>query len=436
MWVGVDDTDSPVGGCTTYVLTEIVALARDQGIDLLGDPRLVRLNPNIPWKTRGNAALSARFGHGHGARTRVGEIDGRPVWSFRRGRPLSVPEKAAFLEDAWGVVRRAAEGGDPASDPALVALERRPGAAAYWQAVREEVDPEEVRRALELGAAWVRWQGTPRGLVGARASIAWAGGHPTWEVIAYRQRPRWGTPREVNGRSVRSAQRDYPNLFLCFDPRTRRILVAPHTACPILFGLRATDPESPLRALRRIRSEPVDRWIRFRTNQGSGDHLVGRPTTPWPAWTSGTVRGQVVGPPVVQPGGHVRFEVADRAGAPLSCVAFEPTKTLPRIARALTGGDQVRVWGSRGTEGTLRLEGIEVVRWAASFARRTPPRCPRCHRRAVSAGRVRGFRCRSCRTRLPPEAAQPVLRPPPFPVGTYHPTPSARRHLAPRAPES
>ncbi|MCI4367629.1 MAG: DUF1743 domain-containing protein, partial [Thermoplasmata archaeon] len=85
------------------------------------------------------------------------------------------------------------------------------------------------------------------------------------------------------------------------------LLVAPHTACPILFGLRATDPAVLPGVLREIRSEPVDRWLIFETNQASGDHLVRRAWGPWPAYSAGSVVGVVQDPPSTIPGGHVRF---------------------------------------------------------------------------------------------------------------------------------
>ena len=80
--VGFDDTDSPVGMCTTYLAYVIAGLIydnknnnspesdsrpstlrkkrRDDNIAFLDYPRLVRFNPNIPWKTRGNGAVSMR----------------------------------------------------------------------------------------------------------------------------------------------------------------------------------------------------------------------------------------------------------------------------------------------------------------------------------------------------------------------------------------
>src|SRR5712691_12669580 len=78
LWIGVDDTDSLQGMCTTFLATEIVRdLTTD--LDLVGYPRLVRLNPNIPWKTRGNGAICLRIGNGEGRPRVVGESSGRPI---------------------------------------------------------------------------------------------------------------------------------------------------------------------------------------------------------------------------------------------------------------------------------------------------------------------------------------------------------------------
>src|SRR2546425_11944426 len=70
--------------CTTFLATEIIReLTGDY--DLIGYPRLVRLNPNIPWKTRGNGAIAIPVGKGRGPSRILGELDGRPVRSYFRG---------------------------------------------------------------------------------------------------------------------------------------------------------------------------------------------------------------------------------------------------------------------------------------------------------------------------------------------------------------
>lgn len=313
MWVGVDDTDSPSGGCTTWVLTELVRVAREHRLNLVGEPGLVRLNPNVPWKTRGNAALRLRLGHGKGRRRTIGSMDAKPVACFARGAPLTSDESDGFFDDAWRRVV-AASPHEKGTDPALVASPVQPPAALYWSAVREIVTVEQATRALRVSRARWRTRSGRRGLIGAAAALAWPGRRGTWELIAYRPGERVGRPREVDMGSVLQAQREHPDLFLCHDARTRRLLVSPHTPCPILFGLRGTSAQAPLAALPTIRSERVERWLLFRTNQATGDHLVERSSGDLRTYRSGVLTGTVAGSVAILKGGHVRFSLRDSGG--------------------------------------------------------------------------------------------------------------------------
>ena len=47
--------------CTTYVASLLVEKLHRIGVSFVDYPNLVRLNPNVPWKTRGNGALCLRF---------------------------------------------------------------------------------------------------------------------------------------------------------------------------------------------------------------------------------------------------------------------------------------------------------------------------------------------------------------------------------------
>ncbi len=57
MLIGIDDTDSPQGMCTTY-LGAVLARRLIREHMRVNEARLVRLNPNVTWKTRGNAAIA------------------------------------------------------------------------------------------------------------------------------------------------------------------------------------------------------------------------------------------------------------------------------------------------------------------------------------------------------------------------------------------
>src|SRR5436189_5585216 len=83
LWIGVDDTDSLTGMCTTFLAGELVR-ELTRAYDLIGYPRLVRLNPNIAWKTRGNGAVCIRVGSGEGRPEVGGELAGRTIRSLPR----------------------------------------------------------------------------------------------------------------------------------------------------------------------------------------------------------------------------------------------------------------------------------------------------------------------------------------------------------------
>ena len=56
MFIGIDDTDSDKGMCTTYLGAVLIERLKSLGV-ILGLPKLVRLNPCAQYKTRGNAAI-------------------------------------------------------------------------------------------------------------------------------------------------------------------------------------------------------------------------------------------------------------------------------------------------------------------------------------------------------------------------------------------
>ncbi|MER3408018.1 MAG: DNA-binding protein, partial [Nitrososphaera sp.] len=61
--IAFDDTDSRAGRCTTHLAFQVARKLLQQdmgGAQLIDYPLLVRLNPNIPWKTRGNGAVCLR----------------------------------------------------------------------------------------------------------------------------------------------------------------------------------------------------------------------------------------------------------------------------------------------------------------------------------------------------------------------------------------
>ena len=57
MIIAIDDTDSREGMCTTYLCAALMDELKEYG-EVIGSPILIRLNPTIPYKTRGNASTA------------------------------------------------------------------------------------------------------------------------------------------------------------------------------------------------------------------------------------------------------------------------------------------------------------------------------------------------------------------------------------------
>jgi len=381
-YVGLDDTDSRRASCTTWVATEVVREFGDW--DLLCYPRLVRLNPNVPWKTRGNGAVSLRFGRGRGDPFPVGRVDGRPIQAFPRGALGDAD--ADFEVRLRRILERECAFEDPTTHPGYAILRRRPGPGLYWAAVRRIVTVDEALAAAS-GCGRTGGYKEGRGRIGALAAIAWRPRDRTYEILAYRDRALWGSRRAVDEASVVEMDRRFPSTFNNYDAENGHVVLAPNSPCPVLLGIRGDRAADLPDALRAVTSEPFDRWMLFETNQGTDDHLIPADGGDLVPRTSVIVEGVVAANPWTRPGGHVVFPLARTRGDAVDCVAYEPSKQFRRVVRALRTGDRVRACGAvREMPRAINLEKLAVL--------------------SVASG------------------------PRPPAVGWYEPPASARRHLA------
>lgn len=408
LWIGVDDTDSRRGGCTTYVAVVAMRGLEALGARLIGYPRLVRLNPNCPYKTRGNAAIAFKV---EGV-----ELEG--------------------AEDAMqGVVEEFSELNEGA-ETGIAFLEGEPGEELrgfYWRAVRELVPLEDgFRIAEETGAKLIHYGGG-MGVIGALAAIgADLSLGKTYELIAHRRREYWGTVRKVDPASVFEMDRaTRPYTFDNIDPESGEIRITPHTPCPVLLGIRGVDPEILEKAFRMIRVyEPIEFATIFETNQATDAHYQKLGTRDLRDGVSAIVEGVVAETPGADAGGHVFFKLGDGDGE-IWCAAYEPTKSFRKLILQLIPGDEVVAYGAvkQKAQGlTLNLEKIYIRRLAEKIVEK-PPKCPKCGGRMTSMGRGKGFKCRKCGARLPEEYKEITRVPRAIKPGFYEVPPSARRHL-------
>lgn len=410
MIIGIDDTDSNEGMCTTYLGALLLEELQEYGnIEAL--PLLVRLNPTIPYKTRGNAAVALKL-------------------------ETNCPEKV--IAHVTSRIEKLARMECEKTNPGVVFIQDKdyerlkPVLMSFLEeAVKDVIEIKKAKDLIsELGITSKGFK-NGRGLIGALAACGAMlnpeGWDFTFEHLAYRQKKRWGTPREVDKESFFEAdQKTYPRTWDTVDLTNRLVVCVPHSSDPVLFGIRGESPEIVNKAAAFIRAEPVERFAVYRTNQGTDMHLL-------PAQSIAEIKdmhsymleGTVSVTPKTLEGGHVIFAVRDREEAEIDCAAFEPTKNFRQFIRKLVPGDRVILSGSV-TSGTLNIEKIEIKSLAPIY-REENPKCPECGKHMKSAGQGQGFRCKKCETHSLSKIRFEIGRG--LETGLYEVPPCARRHL-------
>jgi tRNA(Ile2)-agmatinylcytidine synthase len=424
--IGLDDTDSRTEGmCTTYVATRVAERLEESGADVQRK-LLVRLNPAVERKTRGNAALALHTD--------------------------CPPERAhQFASEIIGTLTAP----DQRTSPGLVVADCDPQDVPdpvvefYRKALRHI---HELEDALDLIDAY-NWRNEAvstgqddshegHGRIGAVAAIgAWqAFDEWTYEHLSYRELDRTGTPREVDVDSVfDAADRAYPAAWDTVDRVEGDPVCVPNAPGPILYGIRGDDPEACQTVATAIESEPVDRAALFVTNQGTDAHLADGEVGSLRDGAGYIADGIVVTAPEIREGGHAFFDIAhpgdvdvhpggvtmDGAVQTVGCAAFEPTKRFRSHVRRLKVGDEVTAVGEHD-DGMVKLEKF-CVRSLRQQERQNPV-CSSCERRMESAGRAQGYRCRDCGTSAEKKAVVPLDRK--LEPGWYEVPPCARRHVA------
>ncbi|WP_222918428.1 tRNA(Ile)(2)-agmatinylcytidine synthase [Natrinema sp. SYSU A 869] len=422
--VGIDDTDSRERGmCTTYVAATIAEQLCRESDASVARVLLVRLNPAVEYKTRGNASLAIHT-----------DCDPDRAFAIARDRLESL-----------------AETDDERTNPGLVVADHAPEEGAIpadmsrfaRAAIRDHLEPADAVTLIERRDYRSWHAGNGRGRIGALAAIgAWAALEEwTHEYISYREPDRWGMPREVDHESVFAASDwGYPAVWDTVDRGEDETVCVPHTPGPILYGIRGDDPDAVQAVADRIESESVTASRLFVTNQGTDVHLQDGSIGTVENDRAYRVEGRVASDPETRRGGHVFVDIeppaaadgedgdeedGDRSAERLTCAAFEPTKRFRDRVRALRVGDLITACGEVAS-GTLKLEKVAVRDLVRT--ERVTPICPGCERTMESAGRNQGYRCRDCGTSAAEKDERPLERD--LEMGWYEVPPCARRHIA------
>lgn len=409
--IGLDDTDSPEGGCTTYVAAVLVERLLALGAEFIGYPTLLRLNPNTPWKTRGNASVCLRL-------------------KLNESLYPDVRNVVNELVDKYG------EFSCENTNPGVVFLkgEVPDDVKAYSDTVvKSLVEKKLVMNLIEKhGMDYLEYK-NGRGLIGALAAIGGTlDGDLTYELLTYRTPENWGTPRKMDDASIVTMDEALSDCTFNNLDEKGKPLITPRGPDPVLYGVRGETPEAVYDAMTMIKPlEPVDRWMICCSNQGTDLHY----STPVKVselepYNPAIVNGKVDSLPETIEGGHVFFRLKDETGA-VDCAAFEPTGSFRAIVRKLIPGDDVTVFSGvsiHENELTLNIEKL-TLHETASLVTYVKSKCPECGGSTGSMGKNQGLRCKKCGYRGADLVEEAVEHERDIIPGVYLPDKGAHRHL-------
>ena len=404
-YIGIDDTDSPDGMCTTFLASTILNEFRENGIEIIDFPRLIRLNPFARFKTRGNGGVSFKLDLNQ-------DIDLAKEIVLKY-----VSELSMFDCDNTnpGVVFYKGEITDEMVDYA-------------FKAIYSIISIEEAELfANKIGAEIHKFK-KGRGIIGSIAAISCPLEDFTYELLAYRDPSRYGTERHIDYDSVVRMDREtYPETFENIDGKY--LAIEPKTPCPVLYGIRSNSPEV-LETAREmvIPNETIVDSCIFKTNQHTDMHIQDvDKISDMRQYSCYKVKGTVKDKPHIIEGGHMFFSLYDESGE-IEAAAYEPTKDFRKTVEKLMAGDEIEIYGGIGEQNTFNIEKFQVLHLNDTVLRN--PICE-CGKRMTSAGKQKGFKCKKCGKKIESSEKVPEKIERTLENGKFYETPvSARRHLA------
>jgi tRNA(Ile2)-agmatinylcytidine synthase len=415
MHIGLDDTDSTKGGCTTYLTAVLIEKLAKFNVQFIDYPALIRLNPNVPWKTRGNGGLCLRF-------------------TYKPEFETKIKQTAMDLWEKHSAVN------EKGTDPGIVFYQNYAipvDLRAFSKKAETSIATLKEAMALikKLGAEAAGFNSC-RGIIGALAAVGEILEHDyTYELIAYRTAENLGTKRLVDKVSIFEMDKlTQPCTFNNVDFEKRRVIITPRGPDPILFGIRGESAEIVKEAFRIVKPlEPVERWVIFRSNQGTDAHLKKvKALSLLDPYNSVIAKGTVSQNPRIVPLRHVVFSIKDDS-AEVDCAAYEPTGVLRKITRELMVGDTLEVYGAvhKATATkpiTINLEKINILNLTQKTLLKNPL-CPNCGKRLKSMGKNQGLRCEKCGSRYNDLKKTEVAFSRNINLGLYVTSTRSQRHL-------
>lgn len=405
--VGIDDTDSPDGMCTTFLVSQILNQLKENNIKVVGYPRLIRLNPFAQYKTRGNGAVSFKI-------------------------PLSEDIELA-KEIILKNVRELSMFDCDNTNPGVVFYtgEITEEMVNYgFKAIYEIITIKEAELFADKINAEIHKFKKGRGIIGSIAAIALPLEDYTYELLTYRDKSNYGTKRLIDYDSVYKMDKEtFPETFENIDYNDDYIAIEPKTPCPVLYGIRSNTVEGLKKAFNMVVvNENIADYQIYKTNQHTDMHIQKVDSiSELEKFGCYEVVGTVKSESKIITGGHMFFSVSDGQDS-IECGAYEPTKNFRKYISQLKKGDILKLFGGVGENNTFNIEKFQVLK--LNDVEYKNPIC-KCGKRMTSAGKSKGFKCKKCGYKIKNEDKIEVKVHRSLIKDSFYETPvSARRHLS------
>ncbi|MCC7553563.1 MAG: tRNA(Ile)(2)-agmatinylcytidine synthase [Methanobacteriaceae archaeon] len=407
LYVGIDDTDSNEGMCTSYLASYIINKLKENDIKIVNYPRLIRLNPFAQFKTRGNGAISFKILNDNKT-------------SLAKKIILEETKNFAMLDSENtnpGVVFYNGQITNELVDYSI-------------RAINSIITIEEAEKFANRICAEIHKFKNGRGIIGALAAIAFPLKDFTYELLTYRVKNNYGKKRKINKGSVlKMDQETYPDTFENYDMSEDYIAIEPKTPCPVLYGIRSNTIDALKKAEKIVKvDEDIYSACIFKTNQHTDAHIQEvNNIADLNQFSCYKFKGTVRKRPTIIEGGHVFFHLFDKTGE-IECGAYEPTKDFRKIILKLHPGDIIEVYGGIGKHNTFNIEKFKVIK--LNKIKYINPKCE-CGRTLSSAGKNKGFKCKKCGFKIKSGKKIAIDFKRDLEENKLYETPiSARRHLA------
>lgn len=405
--IGIDDTDSPDGMCTTFLASQIINKLEDNGIELLDYPRLIRLNPFARFKTRGNGGVSFKIKNDDNAglakQIVLEEVEKLSMFDCDNTNPGVIFYEGEITEDMVDYA---------------------------FRAIYEFITIEEAEKFAKSVGCEIHKFKKGRGIIGSIAAISLPLEDYTFELLTYRAPENYGTKRQIDYDSVYEMDcQTFPDTFENIDYGENYIAIEPKTPCPVLYGIRSNNVEALITAKDIVKvSEPIVDYCIYKTNQHTDMHIQKtQDIASMKQFGCYEVTGEVKNKPKVIDGGHMFFYIQDESGE-IECGAYEPTKDFRQTVSHLRPGDVIRVFGGIGEQNTFNIEKFQVLK--LNDVEYKNPVCE-CGKRMTSAGKNKGFKCKKCGRKIESNEKVPIVIKRNLKNHQFYETPvSARRHLS------